>query len=119
MIAPLTVGSELNNFATRMHAVAEATAHPAQGRLETNDMRVIRQVAAQSTSKRERWLMKAILAAVKQGPQGIISANQTATFLVNLAFHRTYDDSFTVRKYQMNKYIEKLEGIRQRNSVVK
>jgi len=88
----------LNDFAARMQVIVEATtctysaahfrevATLAKDRLTEADVRLIRRVAGQDRGRQYQRLMRAILDAIDQGPEGIRAVRRSAALAVRLAF---------------------------------
>ena len=102
----------LNDFAARMQAIVEATtctysaahfrevATLAKDRLTEADIRVIRRVAVQDRNRQYQRLMKAILVAIEQGPEGIRAVRRTAALAVRLAFAWTSTYNSALLEYE-------------------
>lgn len=85
---------DIEEAATRLQAVADATSQILERRIDQlrpADMRLIMRIAAESRTGRYRRIMKAIIASVGQGPEGIKAAHLTANRAVELAFRWTPD----------------------------
>ena len=85
---------DIEEAATRLQAVADATSQILEHRIEQlrpADMRLIMRIAAESRTGRYRRIMKAIIASVAQGPEGIKAAHLTANRAVELTFRWTPD----------------------------
>jgi hypothetical protein len=81
--------SDIDDAATRFKAVADLTGISPDNEIdqaEQSCLPLFRQLALESKNKHYRQIMKAIIASVEQGPQGMKAAHVTATRVVELAF---------------------------------
>lgn len=102
----------LNDFAARMQAIVDATtctytaahfrevATLAKDRLTDTDIRLIRLVSSQDRSRQYQRVMKAILDAMEQGPEGIRAVRRTAALAVRLAFAWTSTYNSALLEYE-------------------
>ena len=94
---------DIEETAARLQAVADAT-----GRLLENpidqpnaaDLRLILRIATESKNRRYQQIMRAIIAGVGQGPDGIRAAHLTASHSVEIAFRWTRDYFLTFREFR-------------------
>lgn len=94
---------DIEKAATRLQAVADATSRILEHRIEQlnpGDLRLILHTAAESKSRRYQQIMKAIIAGVGQGPDGIKAAHLTADRAVELAFRWTSDYVSAIKQYR-------------------
>ncbi len=92
--------NQINVMAGRMQVVSDVTGSPIGGELNESDLQLIEKVAKESSNKRYQSIMGSILTALRQGPAGIIAANQTARRAVEIAFSWTYKYLFAFNQYK-------------------
>jgi len=97
--------------AARFQIVADLTDNSFEQRtdhLDPEALRLLQQLARESNNKHYREIMRAIIAAIAQGPHAINGAHLTATQVVESAFRWTRDYFSALERYR-----ERLRGIRQ------
>jgi hypothetical protein len=109
-VGSLSAG-DIDSAAVRLQIVADVTSHGLDKQIEHLDQSVVRLIedlARESTNKHYLRIMRAILASIKQGPRGIDCAHLTAGRVVELAF------SWTLNYFSaLDQYREKLRKMRQ------
>ena len=101
---------DLNTVAVRFQVIADLTSGALKGRIDRvkrSDLRLINQIAGESGGENYRKIMRAIIAGVGQGPDGVNAAHLTASRTVELAFRWT-------REYfsALDRYRKKIRGRR-------
>jgi hypothetical protein len=103
---------DLDSFAQRMHLIVETTCETVfalnlkenetltKDRLSESDLQTLKRVAREDKSEPFQRVMKAIIEAVKQGPEGIRAANRTAGFGVKVAFGWSQDYYCALWEYE-------------------
>lgn len=94
--------SDLEITAARLQIVADATHRQNDSqadRVDRSRMRLLRNLASESTNKDYRRIMRAIIAGVEQGSQGIDAAHLTAGYALELAFRWTSDYCSALTEY--------------------
>jgi len=94
---------DVETTAARLQVVADATHREIDSqvdRLDRSRLRLLKDVAGESTNKQYRRIMRAIIAGVGQGPPGIDAAHLTANYAVELAFRWTSDYFSALRQYR-------------------
>lgn len=93
---------DVETTAARLLMVADATGRALDSqadRLDRPRLQLLRDVAVESTNKHYRRIMRAIIAGVGQGAQGIDAAHLTASYALELAFRWTPDYFWALRQY--------------------
>lgn len=94
---------DIEDAAARLQAVADATSRLLENPIDqpnAADLRLILRIATESKNRRYRRIMRAIIAGVGQGPDGIKAAHLTASRSVELAFRWTRDYVLTFRQFR-------------------
>jgi hypothetical protein len=100
-IGSLSIG-DVETTAARLQIVADATHREIDSqvdRLDYSHMLLLRSLVSESTNKDYRRIMRAIIAGVEQGSQGIDAAHLTASYAVELAFRWTPDYVSSLKQY--------------------
>jgi len=77
---------QIDTAAACLQLVTDLTGKPVRGRLAEADHQHLKQLAAENFPSDHQHLMRTILQAVTDGPQGLAAAHRTAAFLVELYF---------------------------------
>ena len=115
-IRSLRVG-DWDSFAARMQVVVDVTSalnDKLAGEIDDNNLRLIKQVAGESSDKRYQQIMGAIIAATEQGGEGIKSARKTAAMAVDMIFVWTPDYFSALKQYGNRLRDSRREGERRR-----
>jgi hypothetical protein len=103
---------DLDFFAQRMHLIVETTCQTVfalslkenetltKDRLSQTDIQTLKQLAREDKSEPFQRVIRAILEAVKRGPEGIRAANRTASFGVKVAFGWSQDYYSALWEYE-------------------
>jgi hypothetical protein len=102
---------DIDAAATRLQAIADITAEMLNNRIDRisqSDLKLMKQLARESKNKYYQQIMKAVIASIGQGPQGMKAAHLTAARTVELAFRWVLEYFATFDLYR-----EKLRSNRQ------
>lgn len=94
---------DIEEAAARLQAVADATSRLLENPIDqpnAADLRLILRIATESKNRRYQQIMRAIIAGVSQGPDGIKAAHLTASRSVELAFRWTREYVLTFREFR-------------------
>jgi hypothetical protein len=84
---------ELWDMAALMQAVIDAARHPVGGKVDETSLRLIKSAAALDSTKRYRWIMAKIIAAMEEGTEkGTYAAFKTALRAMEIAFECSPND---------------------------
>ena len=98
--------NDLTAFADRFQVVADLTRGSIE-ELAPSDLLLIKQVAAEDTNRNYRRIMKAIIASLGSGREGINAAHLTANRTVQIAFRWSSEYSAALGAYR-----ERLRNLR-------
>jgi hypothetical protein len=94
---------DINTIAARLQIVADLTSGAFEERIDQlshSDLALIQRIAEEDTGVHHQRLMKAIIAGVHEGRQGINAAHLTASRVVELAFRCTRDYFSALHSYR-------------------
>jgi hypothetical protein len=92
---------QIEAVAARLQLVADLTGKSVRGRLAEADLQHLKQIASENLPPDHQPLMRAILRAVADGPQGLEAAHRTAAFLVERYFVFSRERYLGLKMYEV------------------
>ena len=91
---------QIEAVAARLQTVADLTGKSLDGKLAKTDLQHLKQLASENLPLDHQRLMRAILQAVTDGPQGLEAARRTAAFLVEKYFLFSHERYLGLKMYE-------------------